>query len=192
MFKHAALIAGVLSVCAASSWADELYSFSFTPTQVFAGSEIQAFSFSFIVPTFVTSGQSPAFSPVTMTDGVKSTTLSTDLALNSGGISCFLFGTAVESTLGPSCSTSAVSPNGGYLFSFFSGSLPTSDGTYSTGAGDATAVFYSGGSFDETTGTLALTVSSVSSTAPEPSPTMLTASILLLAAFAARKRAVCG
>jgi hypothetical protein len=101
----------LLSTFAASARASQIYSFSFTPTS----GPIESFGFSFTVPTFVTTGQSPAFTPITITDGTNSETLSLDFAETPGGYSCFEFGTATDSTLnnGGLCGVEWGPPNGG-------------------------------------------------------------------------------
>lgn len=119
----------LLSVFAASARPDYLYTFSFTPTT----GTIESFGFSFTVPTFVTTGQSPAFTPFTMTDGTRTSAMMTqDFVYYDGtvGLECFEFGTATNAVLGP-CGEASGSPNGGVLtLEAFSG-LPTGTGIYS-------------------------------------------------------------
>lgn len=188
MSKLTLLAAFAFSVGAFSARADILYNFSFTPTSTLYGTEIEAFSFSFTVPAFVTSGESPAFSPVTMTDGVNSATLTGDLAENAAGLSCFTFATAANATLYSDCGTGLNPPNGGSFVADFEGaSLPTAVGTYTTEVGDAVFYYGPGGgstNLDSTYGKVVMTVSSV----PEPSSVILTASMLLAVALWTRKK----
>ncbi len=93
-----------LALFAGSALADETYDFSFTPTTDDVGTLIEAFNLSFTVPTFVTSGQTPSFTPVTMTDGTNSATLTTALASTDGSISYqtagFYTGSKLDETFG--------------------------------------------------------------------------------------------
>jgi hypothetical protein len=76
--------------------ADEIYTFTFTQT----GGKIESFAFSVTVPTFATSGQTPVFTPFTITDGTISATLAMDLFSNgyigSYSYGCFGFASASE------------------------------------------------------------------------------------------------
>ena len=98
---------GLLVFCAPAETAraDLLYQFSLS-----ASEGIEASSFSFIVPTFVTAGESPAFNPFTLTDGTHTWTFVEDLAASSGGLTCFLFGTGGTSRLLPTCGVGVDSP----------------------------------------------------------------------------------
>src|SRR5579863_2124405 len=99
LFNRIAL-AVLLTLCAVSARAGPLvYDFSFTPTS----GPVEAFEFSFVVPSFVTNGQTPAFTPFTITDGTNSVTMTQDLFVYNIN-SCFEFGTAVNSSLGD-CTT---------------------------------------------------------------------------------------
>lgn len=178
MRKHHLLCLGVvlLLILAASARADELYSFSFTNT----GGPIESFSFSFTVPTFVTAGESPSFTPFTITDGTNSVTLTEDLAVAGIGFGDFEFGTSTGSTL-ESGGITWSPPDGGAII-FDLASLPTADGTYSfeaTGGG-----FYYASGEDLLDGTATLTISAV----PEPTSVILMSPMLLGLALVARRR----
>jgi hypothetical protein len=69
-----ALSALLLVTLAGTAHADLLYQFDVTPD-----SFASPFSFSFTVPTFVTFGQSPAFTPFTVTAGTHSYKMINDL-----------------------------------------------------------------------------------------------------------------
>jgi hypothetical protein len=86
----AAFALSLLAFCtlAGTARADLLYQFSLN-----ASEGIEASSFSLTVPTFVTAGESPEFTPFTLTDGTHTWTFVDDLAASSGGLTCFLFGT---------------------------------------------------------------------------------------------------
>ena len=125
MRKHTFLAVFLLSVFAASARADLIYSFSFTPT---SGS-IESFAFSFDVPTYVTTGQSPAFDPFTITDGTHSASITEDLAENITSGSCFVFLTATGASSDSDCDVD-VHPNGAAVLMEASGGLPTTTGTF--------------------------------------------------------------
>jgi hypothetical protein len=188
MPKRPVLVVLLLSICAFSAHGGVLYSFSFTPSY----GPIQSLAFSFAVPTFVTAGQSPAFSPVIITDGVDSDTLTMDIAaVNSQGNFCFNFGAAVNTQLYSDCATGWGAPNGGVLVTLFSGGLPTAAGTFTATTGFAS--FYTGTStYDESSGAVTLAVSDV----PEPSSGSLIFSTLLafmlMAAAATIQRRIAG
>jgi hypothetical protein len=136
------------------------------------------FSFSFTAPSFVTSGQSPAFTAFTVNTSpgalvTDSWTVTNDLVTATSGFGCFEFG-APPDTLS-SCSASGIGGGLGLLLDV-SGSLPTMNGTYtlSGGAGGDGEVFSLSGT---------LTVSS-SAAAPEPS-SLLLLGISLAGVFAA-------
>jgi hypothetical protein len=83
--KTFALGALVLCALAGAAHGSVLYQFNVTAT-----GGIDPFSFSFTVPSFVTAGQSPAFTPFNVTDGTHTWTMINDLAAI-GAVSCFLF-----------------------------------------------------------------------------------------------------
>ena len=89
----------------------------------------QAFSFSFTVPTFVTAGQSPAFTPFTVTAGTHSYKMINDLAGMAGSVGCFEFNTGGSAFFIPPCNFSTGSTDGNGAFKLAIGSgLPTATG----------------------------------------------------------------
>ena len=68
-----------------------------------AAGGIDAFSFSFTVPSFVGEGQSPAFAPFTVTDGTHAWTMINDLTGHTAGVpsGCFMFDNGGTSSLQP-------------------------------------------------------------------------------------------
>jgi hypothetical protein len=135
----------LVAFAATGARANEVYSFKFvSPFPASTPGQIESFAFSFTVPTFVTTGQSPAFTPLTITNGTNSATLTDDYAvqpvppecgLGTGNplcISAIRFGTSTDSLItdggiqyGP--------PDGGAIeFNFVNSpfSLPTGEGTY--------------------------------------------------------------
>ena len=180
--SHALLAAVLLSALAPTARAGQLYSFSFTPSSA----PMDAFAFSFTAPDFVTTGESLAFTPFTITDGANSAILTMGIAeTNPPGsepVSCFDFLTASNSFFILPCGF-GFSDTGGVPAMDFFNALPTADGTYSTTDADAEI---SGGN-DIISGTVNLTVSSVSS-APEPSSAILIGPILLAVGYKSRKR----
>jgi hypothetical protein len=183
MSKTHLLAVLVLSVFAASARADLLYSFSYTSRH----GPIESFEFSFTVPTFVTEGQSPAFTPFVVTDGTTRWTIDEDLVTtfcgssctsfpSTGENACFMFGTSTYTTLIPGCADRV--SFGGLEIDFSALTpLPTAKGVYTY---NATA--HSTAPFDDSAGNGQLTIS------PEPSPVVLLLTVLLGVAFAARKR----
>src|SRR5579863_2964845 len=99
LFKRIALAVLLMSGAVSARASALLYDFTFTPTS----GTVKAFEFSFVVPSFVTNGQSPAFTPFTITDGTNSATMTQDLFVYNLN-SCFEFVTAVNSSLGD-CTT---------------------------------------------------------------------------------------
>jgi PEP-CTERM motif len=100
-----------------------------------ASGGIDAFSFSFTVPNFVGEGESPAFTPFTITDGTHTWTMMNDLTgLTSGvPVGCFMFDNGGTSSLQPPCGIGVVAPPDGALDLTLDGSLPlpTATGLYS-------------------------------------------------------------
>jgi hypothetical protein len=152
-----ALSALPLVALAGPAHADLLYQFDVHETITTVG--FQPFSFSFTVPTFVTSGQSPTFTPFTMTFGTHSYNMINDLAGTAfGPTGCFLFGTGGTGVILPGCTISLPTTDGdGTLRLNVPGGLPTatglqtlgvSDGFFGTGVTDVHPVF--GGTLDIT------------------------------------------
>ena len=165
-----------LVTLAGTAHADLLYQFDVHETTSLG---FQPFSFSFTVPTFVTAGQSPAFTPFTVTasgpmlpPGTQSYTMIHDLANVSGGNGCFLFSTGGGASIGPGCSFSAVKfTEDGAITLDTPGGLPTATGVQ-------TLLASSGGQFgNSTAGVIAtfggtLDITSVTSV-PEPATVAL-------------------
>lgn len=179
MRKHHLLAVLLLSVFVASARADQLYTFSFTQT----GGQIESFAVSFTVPTFVTTGQSPSFTPFTLTDGTHSVTLTEDLAVQGAAFGDFEFDTPTDASLAATGGITWNPPAGGAVI-FELSSLPTTDGTYDPAYGGG---FYYGASssdVEDLSGTAQLTISQT----PEPSSVILLLTTLLAVALMARKR----
>jgi hypothetical protein len=130
---------------------------------------IDAFSFSFTVPSFVGEGQSPAFAPFTDTDGTHTWTLINDLTGHTTGVpsGCFMFDNGGTSSLQPPCGVGVFAPPDGALFLTLGVGvpLPTATGVY-TLSGSGLFNFAGGqGTLDTSpVGTLDVTGASV----PEP------------------------
>jgi hypothetical protein len=132
-----------------------------------AAGGVQAFSFSFTVPSFVTGSQSPAFAPFTVTDGTHTWTMFNDLTgFTVGGMAaCFMFDTGGTSSLQPPCGIGVFAPPDGALavtlppFTPF----PTATGVYNLSGG---------GLFDFAAGSSSLQTSPVGTlvitSTPEP------------------------
>jgi hypothetical protein len=192
------VILSFASAFAFSGEASEVYTFEYTAVT----GPVESFSFSFTAPTFVTVGSSPAFAPLTLTDGTNSWAITRDLVeledptgLNRG---CFQFGTefAGLSTgqppfLGP-CSFAVGGPGISQgAFEFGTNGLPMAPGIYTpvsfAGAFETptgfeyiapiTATF-------EPSGTMMLTITSV---VPEPSSLGLVAVGVLFLCAAKKK-----
>ena len=99
--------------------------------------------FSFTVPTFVTAGQSPAFTPFTVTIGTHSYKMINDLAGASPGTGCFAFNTGGMNTVFPDCSVAAFgTQDGDGAFRLSLDALPTATGLQ-------TLADFSGGAFGD-------------------------------------------
>jgi len=160
----AAFALSVVAFCtlAGTARADLLYQFSLN-----ASDGIEAASFSFTVPTFVTAGESPAFTPFTLTDGTHTWTFVDDLAGSFGGGGCFNFGTGGTAALFSCGGSVAVFSTDAAFRLITSSGLPTAPGVYSfAGVG----IFeFPGGDLDPSlTGTLDVTGTAVPVPAPGP------------------------
>jgi hypothetical protein len=151
----------------------------------------QPFSFSFTVPTFVTDGQSPAFTPFTMTAGTHSYTMSDDLAsIMAGGpplIGCFQFDTGRTASSAPGCGGGATDVDGDGQFELdVPGGLPTATGMYTIDP-SSTGAFGTGAglAFPDFGGTLDIT--SVTSV-PEPASLALLSLGIVAVGWRLRKR----
>jgi hypothetical protein len=183
-----ALSALPLMTLAGTAHADLLYQFDVHETTMPALG-FQPFSFSFTVPTFVTDGQSPAFTPFTVTFGTHSYKMINDLAVTSLGLGNFCFATG-GMILNPDCSINAtqISNDGeGAITLETPGGLPTatgmqtladfSDGVFGTGPFVTVAPLF-GGALDITT------VTSV----PEPASVALLSMGVVAVGWSLRKR----
>jgi hypothetical protein len=178
------LLVPALCLCSATANADLLYQFD-----VNASGVVDAFSFSFTVPSFVTAGQSPAFTPFHVTDGTHSWTMVNDLAgsIGGGSIGCFAFDTGGTS-FSDFCGAGAFSaPDGAFYLQFNSG-LPTATGTdnISTGGGP---LDFSGGQ-DRLVASGTLTITSTSTSVPEPASIGLLGLAVAALGWKRRKRPV--
>lgn len=121
----------VASMLAGVVHADVLYQFDVNAPPY----GIEAFSFSFTAPTFVTSG-SPPFTPFVVTDGTNLWTMSDDAAAsvvsNDGStFGCFAFGTS-GTTLGVSgsgCGVEVLGPPDGGMWFLLNNEMPTTTGS---------------------------------------------------------------
>ncbi len=170
---------------AASARADEIYDFSFTQT----GGNIKSFEFSFTVPTYVTAGNPPAFTPFTVTDGTNNWTINTDVAIiANGSAGCMQFGTLnYAELLTSTCGGDALSAGAGLMQFYFNGGFPSVDGIYTP---YFNADFYQSFlpeaiSFEQALGNLQLTI--IQTPVPEASSGML---LLLAVGFMACRRIV--
>jgi len=151
---------GALAICAlaGTAHASTLYQFD-----VIATGGVDSFSFSFTVPSFVTTGQSPAFTPFNVTDGTHTWTMINDLA-GIGAVSCFLFDTGGSSNINSTCGFGVGSAPDGSIELTISGGLPTANGPYSISSGLGILDFSGGEDTPSLSGTLTVTSESV----PEP------------------------
>lgn len=157
-----ALSALALCGLAGMAHANLIYDFN-----IGAASGLNAFSFSFTVPSFVGEGQSPAFTPFNVTDGTHTWTMIDDLTGHSSGVpplGCFMFDNGGTSSFFPPCSVTVPGPtDGGLALLTNTLSMPTATGAYSLSGGGA--LKYPGGLLLPTfTGTLDITSTAV----PEP------------------------
>ena len=99
-----------------------------------ASNGIDAFSFSFTVPNFVGAGESPAFTPFTVTDGTHTWTMINDLTSLTSGTptGCFAFDNGGTSSLQPLCEIGIFAPPDGALSLALDPGvpLPTATGLY--------------------------------------------------------------
>jgi len=109
--------------------ADLLYDFN-----VSASGGIDAFSFSFTVPSFVGDGESPAFTPFNVTDGAHTWTMINDLTGHTQGVpaGCFMFDNGGTSSLQPPCGVGVFASGDVALTLALVGGvpLPTATGEY--------------------------------------------------------------
>jgi hypothetical protein len=152
---------GALALCG-SARASLVYDF-----HVGAAGGIDAFSFSFTVPSFVGEGQSPAFAPFTVTDGTHTWTMINDLTGHTAGVpsGCFMFDNGGTSSLQPPCGVGVFAPPDGALMLTLGVGvpLPTATGVY-TLSGSGLFDFAGGTLQTSPVGTLDITGAPV----PEP------------------------
>ncbi len=168
------LALSMLVSCAAAR-ASYIYDFN-----VHAADGIDAFSFSFTVPDFVADGQSPTFTPFSVTDGTHTWTMVNDLTGFTPGLptACFAFDTGGTSSLQSQCAVGVFAPPDGALtLALGPGVLfPNATGVYAlSGSGLFDFVGAQGTLITSPVGTLTI------SSTPEPRG----ASILLGLAFLA-------
>jgi hypothetical protein len=130
-----------------------------------AAGGIDAFSFSFTVPSFVGEGQSPAFAPFTVTDGTDTWTMINDLTGHTAGVpsGCFMFDNGGTSSLQPPCGVGVFAPPDGALTLALGVGvpLPTATGAYPL-SGSGLFDFAGGGLQTSPVGTLSITGAPVS------------------------------
>ena len=180
------IVLSLVSACASSARATVLYSFSLTPTVEYDNNLIEGFSFSFLAPTYITSGESATLTAFNITDGTYSATISNGIAFNYGTDSCFSFSSATNVSIGSTCSALYGYPAGVVTFRFPNQALPSADGTYTSPVSTATFVWDPSDADDYSQGPGVLIVSTLA--APEPTSVILVGTALLGIAFAARKR----
>jgi hypothetical protein len=153
---------------------------------------IESFEFSFTVPTFVTEGQSPAFTPFVVTDGTNQWGMWQDIvgyafdpAYADLQVPCFEFGDHVPDLAG--CGVAGLDyPDSAAILFYLPHSsdpacvLPTANGVYALGIESDFVTL--AGTDEFANGNGQLTISS------EPSPVVLLLTTLLAVAFVARKR----
>src|SRR5262245_2997644 len=191
-FKKRIVVAAVaLSLVASctlarTAQADLLYQFSLD-----ASGAIEAATFSFTVPTFVTAGESQAFTPFTLTDGTHTWTFIAALADSPVGLGCFAFSTGGTNTfLTPGCGIEVLPSSEAAFSLMINGGLPAATGVYSLdGRGifdfpDGQHVLGIGG-LPHLTGTLDISISI--NPVPEPSTWLLVPTAVGLAWLARKK-----
>jgi hypothetical protein len=176
----------MLALCglAGGARANLIYDFN-----IGAAGPIHAFSFSFTVPSFVGVGQSPPFTPFTVTDGTHTWTMINDLTGLTGGVpsGCFMFDNGGSSNFNPPCGVDVLIPPDGafYLITPFM-PLPTATGAYSlSGAG---LFDYPGSSTLVTSPSGTLDITSTST--PEPASIGLLSVAVGILAWGLRKRLI--
>ena len=119
---------GALALCGVAR-ANLVYDFD-----IGAAGGIDAFSFSFAVPSFVGEGQSPGFAPFTVTDGTHTWTMINDLTGHTSGVpsGCFMFNNGGTSSFAPPCGVGVFAPPDGALMLTLGVGvpLPTATGIY--------------------------------------------------------------
>ena len=181
MLNTRILTLSTLVLCAfvGTAHADLMYTFNVT------GGNVQPFSFSFTVTTFVTSGQFPPFAPFTVTDG----THSWEMVYDEAGSGCpsatsWNFGTAGGSNFAK-CGGVPGPPEGQFYLDF--GTLPTQTGTF-TASGHDVLDFTGGADSSDMSGTLDIT--STTAAVPEPTGIALLSTVLAAVGWKMRKRRV--
>jgi hypothetical protein len=183
-FAFALGVALTLTAAAPAAMAGVVYNFTFTPGTTDTGTPIEAFSFSFTEPGFITSTSDVSFTTFDMTDGANSDAITFGEATDNGDSSyCFDF-VSSSNQLSSGCGLDASSEQG-YVDFVLSGQLPTALGVYTDTSG-IVLLDYSGNSFDRTYGTLTLDVTS--SATPEPATFGLAGVGAMLACLIAARR----
>jgi hypothetical protein len=125
---YSAFALSTLAFCG-SARASLVYDFN-----IDAAGGIDAFSFSFTVPSFVGEGESPAFAPSTVTDGTHTWTIINDLTGSTSGVpvGCFMFDNGGTSSFDLPCGVGVAAPPDGALYLNLDGGLPlpTATGVY--------------------------------------------------------------
>jgi hypothetical protein len=180
-----ALSALALVTLPGTAHADLLYQFDVHETTTSFG--VQPFSFSFTVPTFVTAGQSPAFTPFTVTAGTHSYKMTNDLAGVIGTVGCFVFSTGGVPISPPCAFTPSATDGDGAISLDTSGGLPTATGLQTLDALSSFGAFGTGAGveFPQLGGTLDIT--SVTSV-PEPASAALLSLGIAAVGWKLRKR----
>lgn len=167
-------------IIAGTARADIAYSFT-----VNGAGAIQPFSFSFTTPTFVTAGESPTFTPFTVSNntGTQWTPVLDIAGFNSGGnYNCFQFTTSAPGTkLNGSCGGLVTGSNAFSVLLSAGGPLPASTGIYNY---DTAIVYVINGDGTLVTGTATLDITDV----PEPVSVALVGTVITALAWRARRR----